>query len=228
MSEKMFFLRFSLQSDATFGRGDGVAGLVDDEVQHDEYGCPYLGGRALKGLLVAECSGIMDVLARAGLDRAWEDSARRLYGRPGSSSGSDESSLLHISDARLPEDLRLAIARDCARGKLQKEEILNSLTAIRRQTAIDPLTGAAREHTLRSRRVVVRGTVFESALIFAEKPAEKDLALLAACVKAFRRAGTGCQRGLGRLRAELLDEAKKAITDHYFDIFRQEVLGCKS
>ncbi|MCL6448965.1 MAG: hypothetical protein K6U04_12585 [Armatimonadetes bacterium] len=224
MSEGRYFLRFILQSDATFGRGDGVPGLVDDEVQHDEYGCPYLGGRTLKGLLVAECAGILAALSHAGQARTWEEPARRLFGLPGSFS--DEDSLLHVGDARLPEDLRLAIARDHARGRLKREEVLDSLTAIRRQTAMDPRTGAAREHTLRSGRVILRGTIFESALTFREKPAEKDLALLAACIKAFRRAGTGCQRGLGRLQAELLDSAKRAVTDHYFRLFRQEVRKC--
>ena len=42
-------LRLTLLSDATFGSGDGVAGLVDAEVQHDYVGLPFLGGRTLKG-----------------------------------------------------------------------------------------------------------------------------------------------------------------------------------
>jgi hypothetical protein len=31
----LYQLRIQLLSDATFGRGDGVAGLIDQEVEHD-------------------------------------------------------------------------------------------------------------------------------------------------------------------------------------------------
>lgn len=222
MSEDRYFLRFVLQSEAIFGRGEGVPGLVDEEVQHDQYGCPYLGGRSLKGLLVEECAGILAALRNAGRVEKWKKVACRLFGRSGGFS--DENSILHVSDARLPEELRLGIARDIFHGRLKKEEVLDSLTVIRRRTAIDPRTGAPRAHTLRSTRVILRGTVFVSMLAFQEKPGVEELALLAACIKAFRRAGTGCQRGLGRLEARLLDGDKKDVTDYYFNVFRQEVL----
>jgi len=47
----LFYMKIVLKSDATFGRGDGVTGLVDTEVMYDELGLPYLGGRAIKGIL---------------------------------------------------------------------------------------------------------------------------------------------------------------------------------
>lgn len=218
-----YALRFVLRSDATFGCGDGVAGLVDVEVQHDEYGCPYLGGRALKGLLVGECAEILAALRRKGKDRDWEDAARQLFGEQGDSSGN--AAFLHVGNAQLPEDLRRAVARDIEQGKLDRAAVLDSLTAVRRQTAIDPKTGAPKEHSLRSLRVILRQTPFEAELSFRAEPDKKILALLAACVRAFRRAGTGCNRGLGRLTAELLRDGEPATAD-YFNIFRQEVTGC--
>ena len=44
-------LHMELLSDATFGRGEGTAGQVDTEVEHDEFGIPYIGGKAVRGLL---------------------------------------------------------------------------------------------------------------------------------------------------------------------------------
>ena len=59
------FIRLTLKSDATFGLGEGVAGLVDEEIEHDfETGLPFLRGRTLKGLLVEECSNILYSLER--------------------------------------------------------------------------------------------------------------------------------------------------------------------
>ena len=50
---KTIWLQMILRSEATFGRGDGLAGVVDAEVQHDAYGLPFLGGKTLKGMLAA-------------------------------------------------------------------------------------------------------------------------------------------------------------------------------
>lgn len=230
-----YILRFILETDAIFGRGDGVAGVVDAEVQHDEYGCPYLGGRSLKGLLVNECSSIWNVLPE-GIRPRWETPAQRLFGNPGS--GLDDGALLIIGDAQLPPDLRNLIIQEIQKSKIaceneakrkqieakMREDVLESITALRHQTSINDETGVAREHTLRTIRVILRKTPFEAELYFQRRPSEDDLALLAACIKAFRRAGTARNRGLGRLSAEIFDASSQAITEKYFAIFREGIL----
>ena len=228
-----YTLRFVLERDAAFGRGDGVAGVVDAEVQNDEYGCPYLGGRSLKGLLVNECSEIWAALPENVRSR-WDKSAQRLFGNPGS--GLDDGASLIIGDAQLPADLRSAIIQDIQSAKMScrndverkqieakmREDVLESITALRHQTSIDE-TGVAREHTLRTIRVILRKTPFEAELHFRREPSENDLALLAACIKAFRRAGTTRNRGLGRLRADILDASGQIITEKYFATFREGI-----
>lgn len=213
---RTYFLRFVLKSDATFGRGDSVAGLVDTEVQHDEYGCPYLGGRALKGLLVNECADLLATLSDTIRPR-WKKAAQHLFGSPGSTL--EDNALLSTGDAQLPSDLQAAIAQDVKRKTVRREEVLESLTALRRQTALNE-NGVAKEGSLRTIRVILRETPFEAALHFTEEPTEDDLALLAACIKAFRRAGTGLTRGRGRLVAELLNGSCEPITREFFEKFR--------
>lgn len=217
-----FWLKFTLKSDAAFGRGDGVAGVVDSEVQHDAYGLPYLGGRALKGLLEEECANILFALECQGQAKRWQKAAQRLFGRPGSQDA--DQSLLHIGDAQLPEDLRRAVKREIERGELTREQVLHSLTAIRRQTAVDTKTGAPLKETLRSMRVILRGIEFKAALSFETTPDPDDLALLAACVKAWRRAGTGRNRGLGELEAQLYDAQGQDVTNIHFERFREALL----
>lgn len=220
---KTYRLRIELESDATFGRGDGVAGVVDAEVQHDRFGLPYLGGRALKGLLGAECADILFALEAIDADTVarWQAAAQRLFGRSGGAL-QGQATLL-VGPARLPADLRAAVARDVREGTLRRDEVLESLTALRTQTAMDPQTGAPLKETLRTMRVILRGTPFEARLDFIQEPETDDLALLAACVKAFRRAGTGRNRGRGRLRAELLDASGQPATDTHFGDFRKAV-----
>ncbi len=216
-------LRIRLLSDATFGRGDGVAGVVDAEVQHDAYGLPYLGGRSLKGLLGAECSDILYALSVAGQTHKerWQQTANRLFGDVGS--GLVGTANLHIGPAELPADLRTAIAKDINQKKLTRAAVLESLTALRRQTAMDAESGAPKEETLRTMRVILRGLVFESRLHFAQTPTTDELGLLAACVKAVRRGGTGRNRGRGRLVAELYDANGQSVTDAFFGDFQKAV-----
>lgn len=216
-------LRITLLSDATFGRGDGVAGLVDVEVQHDECGLPYLGGRALKGLLGSECADIVYSLRKARPDQAgrWEAAEQRLFGKSGGALNGQ--ALLRVGAARLPDDLRAAIAQDLQQTGLKRADVLETLTALRRQTAMDAETGAPQKDTLRTMRVILRNTILKASLAFTEAPQPDDLALLAACIKAFRRAGTGRNRGRGRVRAELLDIGGQPITDSCFDDFRKAV-----
>jgi hypothetical protein len=220
---KKYRLRIETESDATFGRGDGVAGLVDAEVQHDRYGLPYLGGRALKGLLGAECADVLFALGHAQPQDShrWQSAEQRLFGRSGGALEGQANMI--VGPARLPADLRAAVARDVREGNLSPNEVLESLTALRRQTAMDPTTGAPRKETLRTMRVILRQTPFEAQLTFRDEPSADELALLAACVKALRRAGTGRNRGRGRLSAEMLDEDGQNVTEQEFEHFRKAV-----
>ena len=101
--------------------------------------------------------------------------------------------------------------------------MLNSLTAIRRQTAMDE-SGAPKTGSLRVMRVILRETPFEAELTFNQFPSELDLALLAACVKSFRRAGTGRNRGRGELTACLDDENGDDVTEQHFITFKTKVM----
>jgi CRISPR/Cas system CSM-associated protein Csm3 (group 7 of RAMP superfamily) len=205
-----YWLCFDILSEATFGRGEGLAGVVHQEVDHDADGLPLLRGRALKGLLNEECANILYALGLQGRDTGrWQQAAQRLFGAPGS--GREDDARLRIGPARLPAPLRKAVhAQLGAKGAtLTPADVLDSLTAVRHQTAIDRGSGVAEEHTLRAMRVILRQTPFEARLVFVDRArsaaleALDDLALLAACTLAFRRAGTGRNRGRGRLRATL-------------------------
>lgn len=218
------YLNLTLLSDATFGRGDGVAGLVDVEVQHDAVGLPYLGGRALKGLLGAECADILFALQKADSSQAerWQRAATRLFGRSGARL--DGEAIMRVGPARLPQDLQAALGRDIERGTLTRAEVLDMLTTLRRQTAMDE-TGAPRKETLRTLRVIIRDTTFTSHFFFTEEPTADDLALLAATTKALRRVGTGRNRGHGRVRAALIASDGEDVTDTYFSTFQKAVKG---
>lgn len=218
-----YLLKIELLSDTTLGRGDGVAGLVDQEVEHDSYGFPYLRGRTLKGLLREECDNLV-----AFLSTDWQRLANTLFGVEGSGIGTIAE--IHVGDACFPEDLRQAVAlqfeQEAYRGEisLTATDILSSLTTFRRQTAIDPKDGVAKEKSLRSSRVILRELCLTAPLIFETQSTDdlnKMLALLAASTLALRRIGSGRNRGRGHVKCTLW-KGNQEITSEYLHHFEQE------
>ncbi|MEC4807356.1 MAG: RAMP superfamily CRISPR-associated protein [Jaaginema sp. PMC 1079.18] len=215
----IYQLKIKLLSDTTFGRGDGVAGLIDQEVEHDIYGFPYLRGRTLKGLLSEECDNLIAVLSHHKQD--WEKVACNLFGTLGSNLGT--MAAVHVGDACLPDDLRQAIAFQIHDETLTKTEVLDSLTTIRRQTAINVQSGTADEGSLRSYRVVLRDLCFSADLIFEEVPNDEMLSLLAVGAMALRRLGSGRNRGRGHVQCRLHDSEGNDITHQYLNYFGKEI-----
>jgi hypothetical protein len=226
---EIYYLKMLLLSDTTFGRGDGVAGLIDQEVEHDPNGFPYLRGRTLKGLLSEECDNLIDVFSEPPPSR-WIEAAEHLFGVPGSTL--ETISKMHVGDACLPPDLRREVGlqldqeRDRERRgqerRLTESDVLASLTTIRRQTSIDPEDGAPVENSLHASRVIVRDLCFTAQFLFEEKPTADMLALLAVSILALRRVGSVRNRGRGHVQCTLHNSNGKEVTKDYFHYFEKE------
>jgi hypothetical protein len=214
-----YWLRFKLESDATFGSGEGVPGLIDQDVALDADGCPYVNGRTLKGLLSEVCADLLHVLKPQ--NAAWKPAADSLFGVPGSSD--TVQGIMSVGRGQLPEPLRQAIHDEVVRNEWTRDDVTHTLTAVRRQTAVD-VTGIPDPHTLRATRVILRETSFEARLDFTRPLHDPEKGWLAACVMGLRRAGVGRNRGRGRLTARVQDQAGGDLTDQWFrDFFKPEV-----
>lgn len=213
----MWTLRIKLLSDTTFGRGDGVAGLVDEEVEHDpDTGLPTIHGRTLKGLLVEECTNILYSLYIASHPeyKRYDDAAGFLFGYPGSTLDTDAK--MRIGTATLSPELCQAVAQAVRIQKsISSLDILEAWTLIRRQTAADTL-GAPIENTLRAIRAVRRHTEFYAPIDFTYEPNMYALVLLNACIHSFRRGGVLRNRGMGRLECKLWKDGKVFQSERLF------------
>lgn len=214
-------LRIELLSDAAFGSGEGLAGLVDSEVEHDSFGLPFLHGRGVKGLLAAQCAEILYALGQQPVAKraVYEHAANVLFGIPGGAASGN--AILQFGPAQLPDTIRQAIL--AADVKPQRDEVLTALTTIRRQTAIDEATGAAKKNALRATRVLLRGLQFTSLLTTRQPLDETQQGLLAACVYAVRRAGGHRSRGLGEVKLRLYDVQNADLTSTWFSLFEKAV-----
>lgn len=197
-------IRLELLSDTTFSRGEGCAGVVDIEVEHDELGLPYLGGKALRGLLrdswlsMRHCFGALD------------PSHKRVFGLE---ADMDDRSILRIGNAVVDSETRrwIKAAESRQENPITSEMVLGALSSIRCQTAEERRTGAPAETTLRSVRVVNRTLVLHAPLHWLKVPTEQDLQCLALALLATRHAGLGRNRGRGHIRLTLEDDSGKTI-----------------
>jgi CRISPR/Cas system CMR subunit Cmr4 (Cas7 group RAMP superfamily) len=212
-------LKIHLLSETTFGRGDGLAGEVDQEIVHDRSGFPYLRGRTLKGVLSEECDGIVAVLP-AQHQPTFDTALKSLFGIGGSTT--QTQARWQYGDALLPEQLRTAVAQQVTNKKRTVNEVLDSLTTIRQQTAIDIASGTPDEGSLRAVRVIIRELVFTSSLT-ADVPSDEQLQLLAAGCRALRHLGAGRTRGRGHVRCTLHNAAGEDITAEQLDLFANKV-----
>lgn len=188
-------LDIDLLSDATFGRGEGTAGLVDVEVEHDRLGLPFLGGKTLRGLLH---DSWLTMRGHFGLDEA----ARRVIGPGGDL---EETGILVIGDAVVAAETRAWIEAAVRRDQdgLDFAAVLGALTDVRLQTSQERATGAPARTTLRSSRVVSRGLTLSAPLRWIALPSADDLRVLELCAKGCRHAGLARNRGRGHIRVSL-------------------------
>lgn len=208
------YLRIELLSDTAFGRGDGIASHVNSEIEHDKTtGLPLIKGRTLKGLFVEACADILHGLKTCNSSAYdnFENSAKSLFGKPGSNL--DSTGKLHFSTATLP----IEFIAELSKLNQPKETILNTLTTIRHQTAVDD-DDKPKDTSLRATRVVLKGTIFH-AHISHPKLSNNEVAFLWACANTVRNAGQNRTRGLGHIRITLCYDNFEPILgcDTYFE-----------
>ncbi|NLI82932.1 MAG: RAMP superfamily protein [Deltaproteobacteria bacterium] len=196
------FIEIELLSDAAFSRGEGTAGVVDIEVEHDDLGLPFLGGKTIRGLLRDSW------LSMRGCFPELDEAGERVFGPE---ADVEERSILRIGDAVVDEETRrwIEAAEKRQNNPLTPVEVLEALTDIRRQTSEERRTGAPAETTLRSVRVVIRGLKLRAPLYWFREPTEADIRVLALAVLATRHAGLGRSRGRGHICMSLGGDIEK-------------------
>jgi len=186
-------IMIELLSDTTFGRGEGTAGAVDVEVEHDACGLPMLGGKALRGLLRDSWLSMQECFPELRV------AGRRVLGPHGDL---EETAILRVGDATIEESARAFFisATERQHHPLAPETILAALTEIRSQTSEERTTGAPARTTLRSARVALCGLKLVAPLSWLEAPDPGDARCLAMAALATRHGGLARNRGRGHLR----------------------------
>jgi len=186
-------IRMELLSDTTFGRGEGTAGQVDVEVDHDELGIPFVNGKTIRSLLRDTWLTMQPQFPDL------QSAARRVFGPHAEL---DETGILRIGRASIGAEDRewIKAAVERKTQPVPADAILSGFTDIRSQTSEDRETGAPQRATLRSMRVVIRGLDLSAELRWLDTPTADDVRCLALALLGTRHAGLSRNRGRGHVR----------------------------
>lgn len=230
-------LEIKLESAVSPGSGEGWAGMIDSDIVFDELGLPYIPGRRIKGLLRDNARDVIFTLKQAKVadsesffmleERSEEDDdLDRLFGRQ----GQDAASSFKIDNACLENYSLIREWLLWAEHKtpeiISPESVRRSFTSLRQQTAIDPNSSVAKEHSLRITRVLNRGETFISNIELNIENIEKYEKLLTLAVLVTRNLGGKRNRGLGRVKCQLLGTVNlnTRILAHYQTILNGEAI----
>ena len=188
-------LIMNLRSDAMPGAGEGLAGIIDTDIAHDECGIPYIPAKRIKGILRESAIELQD----AG--ELSKDQVFTLFGKTGCKKGTT----LRIANGYIANyDKVRNFLRYCSQnGKIQgyfnSEAALSFYTYTRSQTTIEEESGTAKKSSLRTFRVLKKGLTFE----FDVQGAEGSISELKKICAVTKHFGLSRTRGLGEISMSL-------------------------
>jgi len=209
-------MRFEIKtlSYTAIGSGEG-AGIIDTELVAHADGLPYIPAKRIKGVLLESATEVTEML---GIER---DLVESLFGVTGTSKGKVWIGNLEVENyEEISRKLKYFKSNKLFKGLTNKEKILSHFSDTRQNTSIDLETEVAKEHTLRTFRVLKPGTVFEAAIEVDSPLTEAEKALLYLVCLNVRRIGLKRNRGFGKVKATIkgidikdIDHALKCLKD---------------
>ncbi len=208
---RTFTIKITLESDALIGSGEGFGAIIDTDIVFDKVGIPYIPARRTKGCLRDSAREVCAMLERAGIDsfidlrkeEKNEDEYKvvnDVFGRAGQEKPSPVFfSGLTIENYDANRKWLEYLLKEY-KELLSVQSVLSAFTEIRQQTAIKD--GVAKEHSLRTVRVVKKGVKFEGEIQVESDNAIELLSL--ACLN-LKNIGTKRNRGFGEVLCELFE-----------------------
>lgn len=201
------------------GNGQTFGSLIDSDVVFDEIGLPIIPAKRIKGLLRDSAIEVLDMFKLSNTTNKLDLSetnneynlVNSIFGLPGESRQAclNIDNLYIIDYAVIYKEIEdLLISK--YNKFINKNDIIENFTEIRKQTSIDPTTQTAKKHSLRTIRVVKKGIEFETNFVINYN-IEEAIPLLVLATKNLKRMGTKRNRGFGEIKCslELSDKQKK-------------------
>lgn len=209
-----YTLKVKLVSPAITASGEGFGAIIDTDIVFDETGLPYIPAKRIKGCLRDSALEVEEMFTSSKI--SFPLNINKIFGDTGKKTSAQVYiSNLYIKDyAKNKEWLNYFLESDKYKAVLSKDRILGTFTQIRKQTAIGD-KGVAKEHSLRTARVINKGICFFGDIKTANKDDDIINTLILACLN-FRHMGTMRNKGFGEIKCSLHDKktgSEISITD---------------
>ena len=220
-------IKIELLSDLSASDGGVYNSALDRDVCYDAYGLPYIPAKRLRGCL-REC-------AKELMDWGVSGTPEALFG------DEKHAGKCRIGNAYLEhaEEYKAEIIAGNGSLLFHEQNVLKCFTYVRTQTGINYETGVADKHTLRTERVVNKGTVFFSEVSFSGTEEEREF--FEKCCAVLRHIGMIRTRGMGEVKVSLvgreiseeIHKVKECTWEEGADclnytVFLEEPVLCKS
>ncbi len=177
-----YIIKVKLDSPAITASGEGFGAIIDTDIVFDETGLPYIPAKRIKGCLLDSALEVKDMF----FDHSEINLSlyiNKTFGDVGTKTSAPVYlSNLYIEDYANNKDwLNYFLESGSYKAVLSKDRILETFTHIRRQTAIGD-KGVAKEHSLRTARVINKGTCFFGDIKTANKDDEIINTIALACL----------------------------------------------
>ena len=179
--------------------------IVDAEVMHDRWGLPFFPGKRLKGLLYESALELAEI---SGGKWFTVYDVKKLFAQQQNDEWTAEESGLVVENFNLPDHEELCKGWEYLNqqynGIFTSQEVWDTYTELRSQTAINPETGTAETTTLHNMKVVDAGIKFLGCITIKDSNEMNDSILTKSLIN-LRYAGTKRNRGFGHIKCTLLD-----------------------
>jgi len=212
-------IKITTKSPVLVGSGKSFGSIIDSDIVFDEVGLPFIPSKRIKGLLRDSAIEVLDMfnactlINKIDLTKKNEDYnlVEKVFGKP----GNVEMPCVNIDNFYIEEyNIIKKELSTILKSKYNKifnsNDILAGFTEIRRHTAIDPNSSIAKEHSLRTVRVIRKEIRFESLISVNCFDSEAIPLIILAC-KNLRKMGTKRNRGFGKIECvvENINEIKQ-------------------
>jgi len=201
-----YTLRLELASPALIGSGEGFGAVIDTDIVFDDVGIPFVPARRIKGCLLDAAEEVREMFDASQIKTDFSIRIKETFGETGAKKPAPVYfSNLTIEDYEENKEwLEYFQKTEKYNDIVSRDRILETFTEIRQQTKIGS-DGVADDHSLRTIRVIKKGTVFLGDIGIEDSNEAILDTLVLACMN-FRHIGTKRNRGFGDVRCSLLDD----------------------
>lgn len=217
-----YLIKINFITDAVFGSGYSVPGLIDIDVMYDEYGFPYINGKTFKGKLGEMATVFINMIKSVPelnhLSEVYQQKRDKLFGI----AHKYEHNTLKFSDCEMSKNMRDYFKVHMANSCIYPVEILEALTHIETATSIDYEKGVAKNNSLRNYRVINRGITLYSTITSPVKLDDDERIILASACSLLRHLGSYETKGKGSAEVSLFYEDND-VTPDYIKLLNKKV-----